>query len=83
MGQPGRVYTLSFITEYIGNESERRELKHLSTYRNRNQFRDSVSSGERKRNSPNHTSLLVRGCRSPTWDFRYIAEQYGKADHRR
>ena len=83
MGQPGRSYILSFITEYIGNESERGELKHLSTYRNRNQFRDSVSSGERKRKSPNHTGLPVWGCRSPTWDQRYITEQYGKADHRR
>ena len=69
MGKPGRGYTLSFITEYIGNESERRELKHLSTYRKRNQFRDSVSSGERTRKSPNHISLLIWGCRSPTWDL--------------
>jgi hypothetical protein len=83
MGQPGRVYTLSFITQYIGNESERGELKHLSTRRNRNQFRDSVSSGERTRNSPNHAGLPVWGCRSPMWDQRYITEQYGKADHRR
>ena len=30
------------------------ELKHLSTRRKRKQFSDSVSSGERKRNSPNH-----------------------------
>ena len=68
MGQPGRVYTLSFITEYIGNESERRELKHLSTCRKRNHCRDSVSSGERKRKSPNQVSLLIWGCRTPTWD---------------
>jgi hypothetical protein len=53
MGKPGRVYTLSFVTEFIGDKSERRELKHLSTCRKRNQFRDSVSSGERTRNSPN------------------------------
>ena len=83
MGKPGGSYIPSFITEFIGNESERGELKHLSTRRNRNQFRDSVSSGERTRNSPNHTGLLVWGCRSPMWDQRYIAEQYGKADHRR
>ena len=57
MGKPGRSYILSFITQYIGNKSERRELKHLSTYRNRNQFRDSVSSGERKRISPNQIYL--------------------------
>ena len=36
MGEPGRIYILSSITEYIGNGSERRELKHLSTCRKRN-----------------------------------------------
>ena len=69
MGKPGGSYIPSCITEYIGNEGERRELKHLSTYRNRNQFRDSVSSGERKRSSPNHAGLPAWGCRSPTWDL--------------
>jgi hypothetical protein len=34
-------------------ESEPGELKHLSTRWKRKQFSDSVSSGERKRNSPN------------------------------
>ena len=57
MGKPGGSYIPSFITEFIGNRSERRELKHLSTCRNRNQFRDSVSSGERTRNSPNQIYL--------------------------
>ncbi len=38
--------------------SERREVKHLSTFRKRNQ-RDSVSSGERKRNRPNLEHLFV------------------------
>ena len=37
MGKPGRDYTLSSCTEYIGVRGERRELKHLSTCRNRNQ----------------------------------------------
>ncbi len=37
------------------------EVKHLSKRRKRNQ-RDSVSSGERKRNSLNRESLLSRGC---------------------
>ncbi len=53
MGEPGRIHILSLCTQYIGTQSERRELKHLSTCRNRNQFRDSVSSGERTRISPN------------------------------
>ncbi|PKL46456.1 MAG: hypothetical protein CVV39_07215 [Planctomycetes bacterium HGW-Planctomycetes-1] len=33
------------------------EVKHLSTRRKRNQSRDSVSSGERKRNSQNLKSV--------------------------
>ena len=37
MGQPGRIQTLSFVPEYIGNESERGEVKHLSTLRKRKQ----------------------------------------------
>ena len=57
MGKPGGSYIPSFVTEFIGNKSERGELKHLSTRRNRNQFRDSVSSGERKRNCPNQSDL--------------------------
>ncbi len=63
MGKPGRSYILSFVTEYIGNKSERGELKHLSTRRKRNQIRDSVSSGERTRNSPNRTLSGVVGAR--------------------
>jgi len=35
--------------------SERREVKHLSTCRKRNQIRYSLSSGERTGNSPNQT----------------------------
>ena len=38
--------------EYIGPSSEPREVNHLSTGRKRKKF-DSVSSGERKRISPN------------------------------
>ena len=42
--------------------SEPRELKHLSTWRNRNQ-RDFPSSGERKGKSLNHVSVIaVRRC---------------------
>ena len=41
-----------FISEYIGYESERPELKHLSRARKRKQ-RDSLSSGERKGKSLN------------------------------
>ena len=39
MGEPGGSHIPSFIVEYIGNESERGELKHLSIRRSRNQTR--------------------------------------------
>ena len=41
-----------FMFEYIEHESERHELKHLSSARKRKQ-RDSLSSGERTGNSLN------------------------------
>jgi hypothetical protein len=41
------------------------ELKHLSTRRKRNQKRDSVSSGERKRKSPNREALRPCGVVGP------------------
>ncbi len=41
-----------FLSEYIGQEGERRELKHLSSARNRKRS-DSLSSGERNGNSLN------------------------------
>ncbi len=48
------------LSEYIGQRSERRELKHLSNARKR-KHRDSLSSGERNGNSPNlcHVNLCV------------------------
>ncbi len=57
MGQPGRAHTLSLTFESIGSKGERGEVKHLSTLRKRNQ-RDSVSSGERTRSSPNLQACL-------------------------
>jgi len=47
------------LFEYIGQRGAPWELKHLSTRRKRNQW-DSVSSGERKRKSLNHSSLAFR-----------------------
>ena len=51
----------SFLSEYIGQESERRELKHLSSARKRKQ-RDFLSSGERKGKSLNlnHVKACMR-----------------------
>jgi hypothetical protein len=47
----------------------RRELKHLSTSRKRNQARDSLSSGERNGNSLNLGKQFPRGCGTPMWDL--------------
>jgi hypothetical protein len=44
--------TKSFVFEYIEYESQRHELKHLSSARKRKQS-DFLSSGERKGNSLN------------------------------
>ena len=51
-GETYRGKTMVFISEYIGYESERSELKHLSRVRKRKQS-DSLSSGERNGKSPN------------------------------
>jgi hypothetical protein len=40
----------AFLSEYIGQEGQRRELKHLSSVRKRKRS-DSLSSGERNGNS--------------------------------
>ena len=47
-----------FISEYIGYESERHELKHLSSARNIKQ-RDSLSSGERTGSSLNQCRVIA------------------------
>ena len=61
MGQPTTLKDVVSYTEYIGIRSERRELKHLSTCRKRNQVRDSPSSGERKGNSLNREDFGLCG----------------------
>ena len=53
-----------FYAEYIGVKSKPAELKHLSKQRKRKRS-DSVSSGERTRNSPNQEYLYSWGCRTP------------------
>ena len=52
MGKPSSGNAELLYTEYIGIESTLGELKHLSTQGKENN-RDSLSSGERKGNSPN------------------------------
>lgn len=46
-GNPIEVMFYYFSSSKVGEESIRRELKHLSTSRKRNQARDTLSSGER------------------------------------
>jgi len=82
----GETLLLSAVT-YVCRSTPR-EVKHLSTWRNRKQYMelsfwttlltiysqchciqdegscDSLSSGERNGNSPNHTCLHVWGCRT-------------------
>ena len=56
MGKPGRGHTLS-----LRKGGQPRELKHLSTWRKRNQTRDSLSSGERTGKSLNRRDLRLVG----------------------
>jgi hypothetical protein len=46
-GNPVGVMSYDSNPSEVGLESRRRELKHLSTSRKRNQARDTLSSGER------------------------------------
>ncbi len=64
MGQPSRGNARLSCTESIGVRGERREVKHLSTSRKRNQVRDSLSSGERTGKSPNSGGVSRRALPS-------------------
>ena len=52
-GNPAGVASSNLLVSEVARGSRRRELKHLSTSRKRNQVRDCLSSGERKGNSLN------------------------------
>ena len=52
-GNPVGVKSHDLLLSSVGKRSRRRELKHLSTSRKRNQVRDTLSSGERNGNSLN------------------------------
>src|SRR6185312_1297819 len=81
-GNPAGVISRHSSVEYIDRGGERGELKHLSTPRNRNQIRDSPSSGERTGNRPNRWTNLQRGCRAGDMGDETLAEQSGKSGHR-
>ena len=53
--------TRVFLSEFIGQESQRHELRHLSSARKRKQ-RDSLSSGERKGKSLNLYYVITCMC---------------------
>ena len=55
MGEPTRGNTRVSSDEHIVSGGEPRELKHLSSARERKKRIDSLSSGERKGRSPNLT----------------------------
>ncbi len=59
MGQPGAMKW------HHPKGSKPRELKHLSTWRKRNQIRDPPSSGERKGDSPNQDRFGGPGVVGP------------------
>ena len=60
MGKPVTVNPVTSYTEYIGIGGERRELKHLSTFRSRKQASDFPSSGERTGKSLNRSCVIAR-----------------------
>lgn len=66
MGKPGtrRVSLPSEKNKVV--KVIRGEVKHLSNRRRRKRI-DSVSSGERKRNSPNCLDLSEQGSRTTMW----------------
>ena len=63
MGKP--TASAVSLNEYIVQESERGEVKHLSTLRKINQFRDFPSSGERTGKSLNLVYLFKLGVVGP------------------
>jgi hypothetical protein len=97
MGKPSILYRVELLPEYIGQQGKPGELKHLSTPRKINQFRDYLSSGERTGNSPNLMDVKTYRCCSSgvagamrcickcTKELQnyLIVKQFGKTGHRR
>ena len=80
-GNPIRVKSYNSNPSEVGLESTRRELKHLSTFRKRNQARDSLSSGERNGNSLNR-SIRGSGLRDSNVRLKSVIECSGKGGQR-
>ena len=65
MGKPGICNRMSPIAEYIGYEGGTRRTETSKYPEEKKIKNDSVSSGERKRKSPNQ--ILIWGCRTTIW----------------
>jgi hypothetical protein len=79
-GNPINTVYDSKLSE-VGLESTRRELKHLSTSRNRNQIRDTLSSGERNGLSLNRR-IFPSGLRDSNMRLSTLNKCSGKGGHR-
>ncbi len=69
------------VVSEVAMGSTRRELKHLSTFRKRNQARDTPSSGERNGYSLNRR-IYLPGLREPNVGPETVVEQAGKLGQR-
>lgn len=67
-GNPRGVKSSDPAVSEVAVGSRRRELKHLSTSRKRNQARDTLSSGERNGYSLNRRTTVRRCCGTSTWE---------------
>ncbi len=77
-GNPAGVRSSDPVPSEVGVGSRRRELKHLSTSRKRNQVRDPPSSGERNGESLN-LWIYPEGLREPNVGPGSVVERSGKA----
>lgn len=81
-GNPAGVMSCDPWLSEVGQGGVRRELKHLSTSRKRNQVRDLLSSGERNGESLNR-GIYSPGLRDFNMGVQWIIERRGKAGQRR
>ena len=81
-GNPFEVKLKDHDPSEVGSGGTRRELKHLSTSRNINQVRDSLSSGERNGNSLNLRTQVRMGLRDFNVRPNFLTEQSGKTGQR-
>ena len=78
----GATHHLEEVIFPFRREGKRGELKHLSSRRKRKQVSDSVSSGERTRNSPNQPGYGLVGVVGPGIKQSNERKWSGKANHR-